>query len=94
GTEWAALQTAFPSLAAGVGTTGNTAALQADWNSGAAMAGHYLTSNSTWNNWGTRGNWWAQGTSGLYYGVGSGATTMVSNTGTNYWFTVRCVRSL
>ena len=94
GTEWAALQTAFPSLAAGVGTTGNTAALQADWNSGAAMAGHYYTSNSTWYNWDAAGYWWAQGTSGLLYYVNSGATTMYSGTNTNYWFTVRCVRSL
>ncbi|MDR0834148.1 MAG: fibrobacter succinogenes major paralogous domain-containing protein, partial [Candidatus Symbiothrix sp.] len=92
GTEWAALQTAFPSLAAGTGTTGNTAALQADWNGTAAMTGD-STSGSGWYAWGGHGNWWAQGTSGLFTGINSGATTMYSGTGT-YWLAVRCVRSL
>jgi uncharacterized protein (TIGR02145 family) len=93
GTEWAALQTAFPSLAAGTGTTGNTATLQADWNRGADMAGWHHTP-SDWSNWGGHGDWWVQGTSGLTYYVFSGGTTMSSITYPNAWLTVRCVRSL
>ncbi|MDR0833822.1 MAG: hypothetical protein LBN93_06515, partial [Candidatus Symbiothrix sp.] len=93
GTEYGYLATAFPSLAAGVGTTGNTATLQAEWNSGVAIAGG-RGNGGTWYGWLEVSYRWAQGSSTVCYYNLSGATTMGSTTDPNDWLTIRCVRSM
>ncbi|MDR0834796.1 MAG: hypothetical protein LBN93_11570, partial [Candidatus Symbiothrix sp.] len=91
--EWVALQTAFPSLAAGVGTTGNTATLQADWNSAAILGGGFYYT-TTWRYFNEMNHYYAQGPSSACYYFTVGSTTVNRDTRTDYWISVRCVRSL
>ncbi|MDR0834183.1 MAG: hypothetical protein LBN93_08390, partial [Candidatus Symbiothrix sp.] len=94
-TEWGYLQTAFPSLAAGIGTTGNTAALQAEWNSLANMTGRFDSDTGpTWVGWGDVSFYFVQGTSGFHYIFNKDATTFSGRSDVNSWCPVRCVRSL
>ncbi|MDR0834906.1 MAG: Ig-like domain-containing protein, partial [Candidatus Symbiothrix sp.] len=93
--EWTALQTAFPSLAAGVGTTGTTNQLQAKWNSPGGMAGEYYGTQTSWRNWGIGGFWWSKNPAGLYWIIYTAEPTKIANyTASTSWNSVRCVSDL
>ncbi|GHT01520.1 hypothetical protein AGMMS49525_02460 [Bacteroidia bacterium] len=93
-TQWTAIKTAFPSLTAGTGTTGTTAQLQGAWNSGVA-AGFGRT--AAWTDWNSIGYWWSSGAADQYFYLSNGSTSMTGPSTTSvsdYFYTVRCVRSL
>jgi uncharacterized protein (TIGR02145 family) len=95
--EWVALQTAFPSLSPGVGTSGDTASLQIAWNGAAIMAGDYDGRDLImWRHWGAHGGWYANSTSNSFnvFTVGLNETVMRNWNRTGYEYTVRCVRDL
>jgi len=61
------------------------------WLLGSALAGNYSISNNSWRFWALRGFWWSSVSTQFFQ------TSTVSvgdpNTTTNYYFSVRCVKS-
>ncbi|MDR0834847.1 MAG: Ig-like domain-containing protein [Candidatus Symbiothrix sp.] len=91
--EWAALMTAFPSLTEGVGTHGDTPALQRAWNSVGDMAGEAYPNFANWLGYGEFAHTWYSG-SILLARVLLGKDTMSQNSYTQRYASVRCVHSL
>ncbi|GHT04478.1 hypothetical protein AGMMS49525_10880 [Bacteroidia bacterium] len=68
--------------------------MQADWNSGAALAGLYLLGG--WDEWDFAGSWWSSTAEGGF-GVMNGSTSVMglnSTPGSSYIQSIRCVSSL
>jgi hypothetical protein len=55
------------------------------------LAGNYNTSNSTWNNWGSNGNWWSSGATNQNFNANTSSMNG-PNTNANNYFSVRCVK--
>ncbi|GHT08213.1 hypothetical protein AGMMS49525_17420 [Bacteroidia bacterium] len=90
--QWQDLANEYSGLTAGVGTTGLTAALQAVWNSGDALAGYY---DGGWINWGIAVAWVSRGT----WDYASTITTSPGVMDVNSWgisqvASARCVRTI
>jgi len=62
------------------------------WSVGSAVAGYYFISTATWYNLGISGYWWSSSASGQYFYSYTGVM-YGPYVNTNYWFTVRCVKS-
>jgi hypothetical protein len=94
-TEWEYLQIALPSLAPGVGTSGDADALLKAWNQVSIAAGHYDDDGPSWKNWNSSTGWRSEGTGGsMVYLLGANANQMLVYIWARRWFPARCVRDL
>ena len=62
------------------------------WLYGSAVAGRYYLSGSTWYDWGVMGNWWSSSVENQYFQSGD-KSLLGPGTNTNFWFSVRCIKS-
>jgi uncharacterized protein (TIGR02145 family) len=83
--QWNALKTYL-------NTSGTPAADKNFFFTGAALAGHYYVSSSTWYNWGSYGYWWSSGASTQYFYT-NGRSLYGPNPNSGYYFSVRCVKT-
>ncbi|GHT01445.1 hypothetical protein AGMMS49525_02170 [Bacteroidia bacterium] len=92
--QWEALRIAFPSLAAGAGTTGTTPSLLSAWTDSSVLAG-VIDATYGGDAWETYGFWWSNDAQEAY-GVISGSNDLngVVTLSTDLAASVRCVRTL